>query len=464
MATPSPFHSGEQAVQERVGVREEIEPWGRKVVRPFMPDQHREFFAQLPFMVAVARDAQRRPWATLLTGTPGFARTPDETQLQLNTQLLPGDALTGALTPGQPVGLLGIELDTRRRNRVNGEVLENENGTIKLKVNQSFGNCPQYITERVWQQVEPDKCTSTVNLSQSLTQDQRQWIGNADTFFIGSGHQDPNNPRASGMDASHRGGPSGFVKVTDANHLVFPDYSGNNYFNTLGNLLVDPQVALLFIDFEQGNLLQLTGHAEIDWDSPEVALHQNAQRLVRVTIDEVVELKGALPLRFTKQDLLATPLKLVGKTPESKDVTSFYFESFDGSELPVFSAGQHLPLALDIDGKTVTRTYSLSNGPNATQYRISVKRESHGLVSRWLHDRVQVGDVLRTGKPKGDFILENNTRPVVLIGGGIGVTPLVSMLHELTQKRDHRPIVFLQGARNSQFHPLAERDQSPVTG
>ena len=78
MATElSPFHAGEQQVQERLGVRDEIEPWARKVVRGHLPDEHRRFYARLPFVVAAARDARGRPWATLLVGEPGFVRSPD---------------------------------------------------------------------------------------------------------------------------------------------------------------------------------------------------------------------------------------------------------------------------------------------------------------------------------------------------------------------------------------------------
>ncbi|MCZ6784180.1 MAG: pyridoxamine 5'-phosphate oxidase family protein, partial [Proteobacteria bacterium] len=122
MTGKSPFHEGEQLVQTRLGVRDEIEPWARKVVRPFLTEQHREFYAELPFLVAAARDGRGRPWVTLLAGEPGFARSDDPTTLTIAALPAAGDALADAMTEGSDIGFLGIELAERRRNRVNGRV------------------------------------------------------------------------------------------------------------------------------------------------------------------------------------------------------------------------------------------------------------------------------------------------------------------------------------------------------
>ena len=111
------FHAGEQAIQRRVGVFDEIGPWAKQVVRPRLPDQHRAFYAQLPFLVAAARDDRGRPWATLLTGKPGFVQAADAGRLVIDAKPVKGDGLDGALATGAELGLLGIELATRRRNR-----------------------------------------------------------------------------------------------------------------------------------------------------------------------------------------------------------------------------------------------------------------------------------------------------------------------------------------------------------
>ena len=461
----SPFHVGEQAVQSRLGVRETIEPWARQVVRPFLPEQHREFYAQLPFIVAAARDEHDRPWATLLTGPPGFVRSPDTTSLHFATTALPGDALAEHLTAGADLGLLGIGLATRRRNRVNGTITSVGETGIGFAVAQTFGNCPQYITEREWRQVDVDPAAVTASRHRRLDDEMQAWIASADTMFVASGYRDigdngddgGDNP-AYGMDASHRGGAAGFIQVLSDTRLVFPDYAGNNHFNTLGNLQMDPRVGLLFVDFENGSLLQLTGKATIDWDSDEIANHTGARRLVIVDVHEIVRLDRVLPLRWSEPRGFIRSLRLLQKTRESDDVTSFEFASRDGGELPDFDAGQHLPLELHVDGQEqpVRRTYSLSNGPGQGRYRISVKREPHGLVSRHLHDNVEVGDIVSSRKPDGEFVLEHSGRPAVLLSAGIGVTPMVSMLHALTADENDRPVYFIHGARDGSHHALAD--------
>ena len=146
---PSPFHAGEQQVQACLGVRD-IETWARKVVRDHLTEQHRAFYAELPFLVLAARDLEGRPWATLLAGAAGFVSSPDRKSLAIAAQPAPGDALDGALSPGADIGLLGIELASRRRNRVNGRLSRQDGRELLLAVDQAFGNCPQYIRERQW--------------------------------------------------------------------------------------------------------------------------------------------------------------------------------------------------------------------------------------------------------------------------------------------------------------------------
>ncbi len=465
--TPSPFHAGEQAVQSRLGVRESIEPWARQVVRPFLPDQHREFYTELPFLVAAARDEGDRPWLTLLVGEPGFVRSPDAERLTISPEPLPGDALGQALQEGADVGLLGIDLAARRRNRVNGRVTGRDDGVLEFAVGQSFGNCPQYITERDWRWV-PAAEPPAVDTGDRLTEQMQSWVRSADTFFIASGHDAPAgraDDRTYGMDASHRGGAPGFVRVEDASTIVFPDYAGNNHFNTIGNLVMDPRVGVTFVDFERGSLLQITGRASIDWDSAALADHPGAQRLVIIEIDEVRHLDGALPLRWSAPRDAVRSLRLIDKIPESDDVASFVFASRDGGPLPDFEAGQHLPIQVRVPGHDapLTRTYSLSNGPGGDGYRISVKREPRGIVSRHLHDIVEVGDIVSASSPAGEFVLEPGGRPAVLISAGIGITPMLSMLHELVRVEDaERDVWFIHGARDGAHAALVDEARALV--
>jgi len=293
--------------------------------------------------------------------------------------------------------------------------------------------------------------------SLELSNQQRELIRQADTFFIATGYRGAGESAVFGMDASHRGGAPGFVRVDSARELVFPDYAGNNHFNTLGNLELDPRAGLLFVDFERGDLLQVTGHARIDWDSPQIQEFPGARRLVRLEIDAVVWLENALPIRFEAAGGAVRELRLIAKQRESADVSSFVFAARDGSGLPGHIAGQHLPIELEIPGQAspVSRTYSLSNEPGDANYRISVKRDPRGLVSRLLHDRLEVGAILSAGTPQGTFTLDApSQRPVVLVSAGVGLTPLVSMLHSLARSTAESPVWFVHGARDGDHHPL----------
>lgn len=464
-ASKSPFHAGELRAQERAGVRETIAPWARQVVRPYLPEQHRLFYEGLPFLVAAARDDKSRPWATVLAGRPGFVRAPTETGLLVDAAMPSGDALAGALRVGADIGLLGIDLASRRRNRMNGRLAQ-VGPPLRFDAIQTFGNCPQYIHPRDWQWVARDPAEAKVSRSPKLSPHARAWIDAADTLFIASGYRGRGEDQAYGMDASHRGGPVGFVEVASDARLVLPDYAGNNHFNTIGNLLMDPRVGLLFVDFDSGSLLQITGRASIDWNPSATSRHPGARRRIAVDIEEVVELHGVLPLRWSAPGAAVRALRVVDRIRETEEVTSFVLASRNGDPLPGFRAGQHLPVELRVPGYDLplNRTYSLSNGPGAAQYRISVKRERYGVVSRYLHDSVQVGDLLNAATPAGDFVLVPGRRPVALISAGIGVTPMLSMLHQLAADGRHPPVCFIHGARNREHHPFAAEARSLADG
>lgn len=298
----SPFHEGERRVQERLGVRE-VEAWAGRVVRPFLPEPHRAFFEGLPFVVLAARDAAGRPWATIVAPREarrdGLVTSPDPRSLVIDAPPPRGDALEGALAPGADVALLGIDLAARRRNRVHGRVgrLDEAGGRWSLEVQQSFGNCPRFIRPRAARRVAERPAGEPVR-ARALSASQRAWLGAADTFFIASGYRGEAERPSFGMDASHRGGDPGFVRVESDTRLTFPDYKGNDLFNTLGNLELDPRAALLFVDFVRGGLLELTGRATVEWEPRDRGRFPGAERLVHFELEALVELPGALPLRW----------------------------------------------------------------------------------------------------------------------------------------------------------------------
>jgi predicted pyridoxine 5'-phosphate oxidase superfamily flavin-nucleotide-binding protein len=294
------FHAGEVALQQRAGVAQRMADVGPRVIRSYMPEQHRDFFAQLPFVVLGSVDAQGQPWASVLAGPPGFIRSPDAARLRVQALPAASDPLAASLAEGAPIGMLGIEPHTRRRNRVNGRVTALDGGGFGVAVEQSFGNCPKYIQAR--EPVLAERVEGVATLGTQLDAAALRLVQGADTFFIASAHPGAGQGGEHGVDVSHRGGKPGFVRVDgDAvgpQWLTVPDLVGNYFFNTLGNLLLQPQAGLLFIDFETGDLLHLAVRAEIVWDAPELARYPGAQRLLRLQVQQVLRRPSALALRW----------------------------------------------------------------------------------------------------------------------------------------------------------------------
>jgi uncharacterized protein len=301
-----PFHGGEQALQQRVGLRERLAEVGALIMRDHMPDPHRELFGKLPFVLVGSVDADGQPYASLLAGAPGFAHSPDARTLAIEALPHAADPLARALRIGASLGVLGIEPHTRRRNRLNGAVSALHAKGFEIAVRQSFGNCPKYIQARHVQWVDAGAASATrVVEAGALDAAGAALVSAADTYFIASSVP-PNQlgrSAAHGVDVSHRGGKPGFVRVDrDADGvdtLTVPDFSGNNLFNTLGNLTVNPRAGLLFVDFAGQTLMQLSVDTEIVWSGAEVTAFAGAQRLLRHRVRAMRRIDGALPLRWS---------------------------------------------------------------------------------------------------------------------------------------------------------------------
>lgn len=322
------FHAGERALQARAGLAERLGEIGRRVVRDHMPDQHRELFEKLPFMLLGALDAAGRPWATMTAGRPGFVRTPGARTLVVGARPLGEGALGLRLTPGDSVGLLGIEPATRRRNRVNGTIAAADEAGLVVQVRQSFGNCPKYIQAREpLPAPAPTPPAAPVRIGRRLSPEAAALVGGADTFFIATASPDAASGQPApngGVDVSHRGGKPGFVRLDDhdgATLLTAPDFVGNFFFNTLGNIALDPLAGLLFVDWASGNLLLLTGRADIVWEGPELQAFTGAQRLLRFRLEEGRWLEAAMPLRAGAAEL-APQLAATGDWPPSRPLAS----------------------------------------------------------------------------------------------------------------------------------------------
>lgn len=287
------WHPGEIDLQRRDGVVEKMAETGKRVIRDFMPDQHRAFFEKLPFIVVGSVDDNANAWAGLRTGVPGFLSSPAPTLLQISGAGLTDDPVEDGLKNGAPLGLLGIELATRRRNRLNGRVTGKTNDHIEIAVDQSFGNCPQYIQQRGLEPIEiaPGSLEQIPDIDDQVCNQ----ILAADTFFVAS-YVD--RPYGRQVDVSHRGGRAGFVRIEPDGALTIPDFSGNRFFATLGNILVSGRAGLTFVDFESGTLLQMTGRARVLDDQDVCAPFLGAERFWRFWPEQIVRRRDALPFRF----------------------------------------------------------------------------------------------------------------------------------------------------------------------
>ncbi len=307
LPTHSPtFHAGERALQELAGIGGRLEEIGSRVIRDFMPEQHREFFTQLPFVVAGAVDGHGQLWASILANPPGFIRSADPVHLNIHAMPRAHDPLHEALFSGSHLGLLGIEPHTRRRNRANGIVEAITDDSFSVHVLESFGNCPKYIQARKPEYI-PDTVAGerTLYIASSLDDVARALISKADTFFIATAYPLDEHEQGNryGADVSHRGGKPGFVKVDADGTLTVPDFVGNYFFNTLGNIAVNPRAGLLFIDFNSGDLLYLAVEASIIWDGPQVDAYQGAERLLRFSVREMRRVAAGLSLRWGAAEL-----------------------------------------------------------------------------------------------------------------------------------------------------------------
>ena len=258
------FHDGELAVQALANAADGARINSR-ALGDSIPAGALAFVEQQSLVVIGSMDQHGMVWASVVLGEPGFLRALNPQLLVFNppaNQAADNDPLWRNLNHNTRVGLIIVDLATRRRLRVNGRMRKTGAHAHQITVEQAYPNCPKYIQRRQLKPVAlPAKgVDKNATNGSELTPYQKTLIANADTFFVASAHPQ------HGVDASHRGGQPGFVQVLDERRLRIPDYPGNRLFNTLGNIQSYPQVGLAFLDFTQKRLLQLSGSAQILWD------------------------------------------------------------------------------------------------------------------------------------------------------------------------------------------------------
>eukprot|EP00468_Gymnochlora_sp_CCMP2014_P000005 CAMPEP_0167740172 /NCGR_PEP_ID=MMETSP0110_2-20121227/123_1 /TAXON_ID=629695 /ORGANISM="Gymnochlora sp., Strain CCMP2014" /LENGTH=754 /DNA_ID=CAMNT_0007624023 /DNA_START=1968 /DNA_END=4232 /DNA_ORIENTATION=- len=455
------FHEGVYKLQKRYyGYAQDPQSHPFRI---FMPQQHVDFYNKLPFVVLAGTDKNENAWVSVVTAEPGKslmeATHYDITFGGIDKLASHGDPLLESLEHDEPVGLLGIELHTRRRNRLNGVANFSKDGLFRIcGPLLSFGNCPQYITERNWKfRPTKDRKKAQVKEYKSLSSDHQRLIGDATTFFMSTGHPE------TGMDASHRGGPKGFVRIIDDNTLMYPDFPGNRMLKSLGNIEANGKLGLWFGDFENGLSLQLTGSAKVvlcdtkegketiaslkeKAQSKETALFPDNFNWVIFKLKKAVERTNGLSVMWeSRHDYIdLTVSKIVDET---KDIKSFYLSRSDKVVQPI--PGQYLPIFVNPPehaykrGDNIApldRTYTISGfGPK--HYRLSIKKVDGGKVSSWFHT-LKPGSIIQSREPQGHFTLKTPEIPpssIIFISGGIGVTPLVPILSDAVKKYASSP-------------------------
>ncbi len=283
------FHSGEIAVQERAGVRNIAEDVGEGIA-DHLPPGASDFLERRQMAVLGTVDSRGNVWASVVTGDPGFIETVDDRALKIEARISSSDPIGRNLGNESHVALFAPDFVSSRRVRVNGRGII-KNGAIIIATDEVYGNCRRYLQERIF---IGSRQTSAVDekpkISTELSTSQQEQISRADTLFIAT-----DNPER-GADVSHKGGNPGFVRILDSRYIAFPDYNGNSMFNTLGNVTVNPHAGLLFIDFDSGRTLQITGHASIDWSPDRVRTFPGAERVVDFDLAQIIDTPGGFPL------------------------------------------------------------------------------------------------------------------------------------------------------------------------
>lgn len=446
MTSSRVFHEGELAAQMRAN-ETAIARMNGGIISDRITGGAIGFIAQQPMVAVGSVDREGLVWASVLFGMQGFLQAKDNRTLTLDhsqPRSATDDPLWNNIKANPQVGLLVIELESRRRLRVNGHVRNLADDSHLIDVDRAYPNCPKYIQRRQWKAPRATGRSGPTGASQRgerLSASQQTWIRGADTFFVASAHPE------QGVDISHRGGRPGFVKVLSPHRLRIPDFAGNSMYNTLGNFVSNPKAGLAFVDFDSGRVLQLSGRPEILWelDDPggetggtrrywEFEIDVWQESVLPFHLDwEFVDYSPFNPV-VTGDEASTLQLQVEHVQHETQQIKRYRLSALNGRALPPFKPGAHLPIFVRLpDGKWAQRNYSILSDPaDRMHYEIGVLAEPHGSGgSLYLHENVHAGNVLEAMAPKNEFSLAPNADHSILITGGIGITPILCMLRAL---------------------------------
>lgn len=496
------WHAGERDVHHKLGLdaRGEVRP---AAVLSSMPLQHQHFFSNLPYFIVGTCDAQGRPWASMLCGPRGFNRAISPNHLAFVTKPAAGDPVLDNILRGDGlIAGLGIEFETRRRNKVFGRIqpgmskyVDGELQAI-ITTEQSLGNCPKYINVRHLSYHESADLSSqdVIRGSSELDDAQLEHVRKADTLFIASRHRSTAG-EPSDMDANHRGGSPGFVRVatTDGvSKLYLPDFSGNNFFQTLGNLQLDHGCGVVLPDFVTGDMLYITGEAENVFGRAASDLIPGIDRLTVIEVKHWTFAPGSLQVRQSDAGAKYSPYNppvftlatetgggskrarrtaqgtatLIDRCTVSPGVARFTWRLSE--PVPAWQPGQHAifdfraelhngwehmndhrPQALNdtfVRSWTISNTAPSNGTADASTDVVETTIRKAGQVSDFLHDLQRIDLTVPFIGIDGHFGESlATTSKSLLIAGGIGITPFYSLVQSLPDDHDcivlfvHRP-------------------------
>jgi hypothetical protein len=265
-----PYHEGEVSVQERTGEQDAALRHAAGISAGIVPAT-RAFLARQRLLALSTTGDDEQLWTSVWCGEPGFVRSADDGRVVniLRTVMTESadDPVPRRLAVGRPVGMLAIELASRRRLRINGTIERITDEKIDVLVRESVGNCPKYIQRREPQEAAALEIRTTSAYGREIDEARRRIVERADTAFVGSLHPE------QGADTSHRGGARGFIKVVNDRTLRIPDYPGNSMFMTLGNFAADARAALAIVDFNHNFVVSLSGTVRMEFDVEEDPAH-----------------------------------------------------------------------------------------------------------------------------------------------------------------------------------------------
>ena len=473
--------------------------------------QHQHFFSNLSYFALSSLDEDGRPWASIVAGGKGFMRALDGKHLAFISDLQCGDPLPHNLTLGlivkspplennmeqaRPVAGLGIDFSNRKRTKVAGFVpdgfakIDGDSLKVIVFTNRSLGNCPKYITIRTIEYRK--RCNSFIEINQpngtNLTEACKTIISKSDIIFIASRHIQDEDRSMITMGCNIRGGLPGFVRYSEnGDSLFLPDYSGNNLYQSLGNIESEGLAGIVFTNFSTGDALYVTGIAKNVFGNEARSIMPRVNCLTQLKITGFRLVRGGInlesigepqfspydpPLRYLKWELDAGigkimgdveshPVNLVDSTAVCRDIVKFNFKLHEkgvdilpgqyaildfASVKPGYShMADENPQQLNDDYLrcwTVTGCYlDISKTEN---FEVTVKNLPRGAVSSKLHmwhrqGIVEMGHLEFGFKGiSGDFTpfkdkntLKSRHEKMLFIGAGIGATPFISIIKGL---------------------------------